>query len=350
MNSSQAPPAPDGGFMAWLQVFLAWLAIFNTWGFVNAFGAFQTYYSSLLPESASAISWIGSVQAFLMFSVGTFTGYLLDTGHFRPTIIAGVLLQVTGIFCMSVSTKFWQLLLTQGFCTGLGGGIFFVPVMGLVTTYFERNRGLALGIVTTGTSAGGLVYPVVVQQLIDKVGFGWTVRVLGFMNVASLAAVVAGMRPKLKLAARGPILDTTAFVDVPYMMHVVGLFLLMPPVYFVFYYVSNAPTGWRRSTTHDCSDCIICEGGAGHDIYSFSGFGNHPQWRRNAGKNHTRLHSRPIYWTTEYLCSCTVWQHRCPMVLAGCKINIRICCMDCSLRHLRRYLPIHVLYNDCCIL
>ncbi|KAH7083468.1 major facilitator superfamily domain-containing protein [Paraphoma chrysanthemicola] len=235
----ESEPPLDRGLQAWMQVFCAWLAILNTWGFVNAFGAFQTYYTSVLPESPSTISWIGSTQACLMFSVGTFSGYALDAGFFRPTIVVGITLQLLGIFTMSVAKTYWQLLLTQGICTGLGGGIFFVPVMGLVGTYFTKKRGLALGIVTTGTSAGGLIYPVVVQQLIDKVGFGWTVRVLGFMNLVSLAVVIAFMRPRLTPGLRGPILDKVAFRDVPYMLHALGLCLLMPPVYFVFYYVAS---------------------------------------------------------------------------------------------------------------
>lgn len=211
----------------------------TTWGFVNAFGAFQTYYTALLPSvSPSNISWIGSIQAFFMFSVGTFTGPLLDRGHLRMLVIVGVVLQLVGIFGLSWSQKFWHILLTQGLCTGLGGGMFFVPVMGVVSTYFDKRRGLALGLVTTGTSAGGLIYPVVVQQLIDKVGFGWTVRVLGFMNLVSLVAVVIGMRPRLAPASRGPLVDMEAFKDVAHLLHVGGLCLLMPPVYFVFYYVS----------------------------------------------------------------------------------------------------------------
>jgi hypothetical protein len=42
------PPPPDGGFKAWLQVAMGWLIIFVTWGFVNSFGAFQSYYTDQL--------------------------------------------------------------------------------------------------------------------------------------------------------------------------------------------------------------------------------------------------------------------------------------------------------------
>lgn len=231
-------PPPDGGRLAWLQCFCGWVAILNTWGFVNSFGAFQTHYTNTLPESPSTISWIGSIQAFLMFFIGTFSGRALDAGYFRPTIIIGIVFQVVGVFMMSLSTKYWQLLLTQGVMTGIGGGIFFCPIMGLMSTYFAKNRGLALGVATSGNAFGGMIYPIIVRQLLPQVGFGWTVRVLGFINLVTLAVVVAFMKPRLPPRKSGPIVELSALKDIPYVLFVLGVSFIMAAIYFVFYYVS----------------------------------------------------------------------------------------------------------------
>ncbi|KAF2732259.1 MFS general substrate transporter, partial [Polyplosphaeria fusca] len=256
-------PPPDGGFRAWMQVACAWLAIMNTWGFVNSFGAFQTYYASILPQSNSTISWIGSTQACLMFATGIFSGRALDAGWFRPTVVAGIILQIVGIFTMSVATNYWQLLLTQGICTGVAGGIFFVPVMGLCSTYFAKRRGMALGIVTSGNSFGGIVYPVVVRQLLEKVGFGWTVRVLGFINVAALSVVIAFMKPRLPPRKSGPLVDYAAFRDVPYILYVLGICFLMPPIYFVFYYVASFARDELGMSYADSLNLVIIANGVG---------------------------------------------------------------------------------------
>jgi MFS family permease len=140
---------------------------------------------------------------------------------------------------MSGAKVYWQILLTQGICTGIGGGIFFVPMMGLVSTYFAKNRGMAIGIVTTGNSAGGIVYPVVVRQLLGQIGFGWTVRVLGFINIICLAVAFAFMKPRLPPRKSGPLIDMDVFRDVPYMLHILGMCFIIPPVYFVFYYIAS---------------------------------------------------------------------------------------------------------------
>lgn len=66
---------PDGGLKAWLTVFGAVLALFCC-GQLTAFGAFQTWYAQnqLRDLPASTISWIGSLQLWILyFSVSTLT-------------------------------------------------------------------------------------------------------------------------------------------------------------------------------------------------------------------------------------------------------------------------------------
>lgn len=65
-----------------LQVLGAFFLNLNTWGLLNTFGIFQSEYSAgfLKTNTESAISWIGSVQAFLMLVVCVLCGRLLDAG------------------------------------------------------------------------------------------------------------------------------------------------------------------------------------------------------------------------------------------------------------------------------
>jgi MFS family permease len=179
------------------------------------------------------------MQAFLMFFLSAFSGRALDAGLFRPTVIIGITFQLVGLFTMAQSTNYWQLLLTHGVLTGIGGGIFFCPVMGLMSTYFAKNRGLALGFATSGNAVGGILYSVIVRQLLPSLGFAWTVRVLGFINLATLAVTVVFMKPRLPPRKTGPIIDWISIKDVPYVLFTLACCFLMSSIYFVFYYVSN---------------------------------------------------------------------------------------------------------------
>ncbi|KAK7742715.1 hypothetical protein SLS63_000280 [Diaporthe eres] len=240
------------------------IAIFVTWGYLNSFGSFQTYYEQTMPDTPpSTISWIGSLQIWLTMVGGVFTGRLLDAGFFVPTFFVGAVLQVLGMFLMSVSKTYWQLMLTQGVLTGLGGGIFFTPSLALVTTYFDKKRGLAMGLVTTGNSAGGIIYPLVVRQLIPKLGFAWTSRVLGFINLASLGVCLAFMRPRLPPRKSGPIIDWAAFREPVFDTFVAGWWLIMWANYYTFYYIASFAVEDLGMTYSAASVLIMVVNGAG---------------------------------------------------------------------------------------
>ncbi|TLS31032.1 hypothetical protein PpBr36_03879 [Pyricularia pennisetigena] len=239
----EPPPPPDGGLRAWSQVACAWLVIFVTWGQVNAFGAFQTYYTdALAPLSPSVVSWIGAVQVWLTFFVGAFSGRLLDAGFFRPTVIVGAVVQLLGLFLVSSSTRFWQLMLTQGLLVGVGSGIVFTPSMGLISTYFVKRRAVAVGLATSGNAVGGLLYPLIVRQLLPAVGFAWTVRVVAFVNLVCLGIAVLFMRPRLPPRKSGPLIDFDAFKDPVYVGIVTGLFFVMWGTYYTMYYIASYGT------------------------------------------------------------------------------------------------------------
>ena len=104
---------------------------------MNTFGVFQTYYETLLPNSSpSAISWIGSLQVFLLRFVGVITGPLYDIGYFRALIATGTFLVVFGTMMTSLGAQYWHFLLAQGFCVGLGAGCVFMPSVGVIPQYF----------------------------------------------------------------------------------------------------------------------------------------------------------------------------------------------------------------------
>lgn len=114
----------------------------NNRGMANSFGVFQTYYSSTLLKSStpSAISWIGSIQGFLLLFVGVFCGRAFDGGYFYHVASLGVFLSVFGMMMTSLATQYWQVFLAQGVCLGLGSGCLFTPGISLVGQYFSTKR------------------------------------------------------------------------------------------------------------------------------------------------------------------------------------------------------------------
>ncbi len=163
---------------------------------------------------------------FLLFFISTWTGRLTDAGYFKQIIILGTVLQILGLFMASLSTQYWQLFLAQGVCLGLGNGCLFCPMISLVSTYFSKKRSLAIGMVACGSATGGLVFPAMVQQLLPKVGFGWTLRALGFVQLACLVTCIIFAKQRLPPRRAGPIVEWTAFKELPYSLFATGIFFV----------------------------------------------------------------------------------------------------------------------------
>ena len=119
---------------------------------MNTFGVYQAYYELdiLRHVSPSTISWIGSTQAFLLMLVGSMTGPVYDAGYFRALVLTGSFLVVFGHMMLSLCKEYYQVLLAQAFCIGIGTGFLFVPSVAILSTYFTTRLAFATGIAAAG--------------------------------------------------------------------------------------------------------------------------------------------------------------------------------------------------------
>ncbi|KAI1821769.1 monocarboxylate permease-like protein, mch4 [Xylaria intraflava] len=237
------PPLPDGGLVAWLQVASGFMLFLNTWGIISSFGVFQSYYESgrLFSASSSNISWIGSIQSFLLQLTGLVAGPLYDRGYLRGLLISGIALVLLGLFTLSANTQYYQTMLSQGFAIGIGAGLLFTPTISLLPTYFGTHIGLAVGVASSGSSLGGIIYPIVLSKLIDQVGFPWAVRAVGFIALGTFLLPLFAMRVRVRAPKPRSIVDWTAFTDAPFMIFTLGVFFVFIANTVVIFYISYYP-------------------------------------------------------------------------------------------------------------
>lgn len=140
-------------------------------GLIITFGVFQTYYESHLiaNHSPSSISWIGTIQAFLLIEVGVFSGPLYDHGHLRYLLLAGAFLVAFGLMMASLATEFYSIFLSLGVCSGLGMGLLFFPAISAISTYWTTRRGMANGIAAAGSAIGKYIdaFSLMVTRVLD---------------------------------------------------------------------------------------------------------------------------------------------------------------------------------------
>lgn len=130
----------------------------------------------------------------------------------------------------SLCTTYWQLVLAQGICIGIGNGCLLTPMMAVISTYFGRKLPLAMGIAACGSVVGGLVYTGMARTLLPTIGFGWTLRAIAFIQLGTLVLAMLVVRPRRVLPAKGgqalPLVDFTAFREPEFGLFVLGSFLV----------------------------------------------------------------------------------------------------------------------------
>ncbi|KAL8920896.1 MAG: hypothetical protein Q9172_004313 [Xanthocarpia lactea] len=229
---------PNGGLHAWMQVLGASFLVFNSWGIVNSFGAYQTYYetSLLVSSTSSAISWIGTVQAFLLILVGVVSGPFYDRGYIRTLIILGTILTVFGVMMTSLASRYWEIFLAQGLCVGLGLGCLYVPSVAIVSTYFSTKRALAVGLTSAGGSLSGVLYPIIFRRLQPSLGFGWATRIIAFIVLATQLVSLTILRARNIPNEPRTLLEPAAFKEAPFTLFTAGFLVFITGLYAPYFY------------------------------------------------------------------------------------------------------------------
>ena len=162
----------------------------------------------------------------------------MDAGHYRSCTAVGLSMQLLGIFCTSVSTQYWHFMLAQGLCQGIGNGLVFCPAVANVATYFSpRKRAMAVSCVACGGATGGMVFPALAQSLLARIGFGWTLRVMGFLMLLNALLILAFSRTRLPPKASPPLVDWNAFQELAFVLYCLGIFLVFWAIWIVYFFL-----------------------------------------------------------------------------------------------------------------
>ncbi|KAK4154821.1 major facilitator superfamily domain-containing protein [Chaetomidium leptoderma] len=201
---------PDGGRDAWMTVAGGWLCQFCSFGFVNSLGSIQYIYEKEILTHESSLSDSGLT--------------CLERGPYlsRPSFSVG------GLIALSFATEYWQIFLAQSVCFGLGAAGTFISGLVAAGQYFKKRRALVMGIVASGSSCGGLVFPIMLARLFDQIGFRQTLRYTALMIGILLAIanlLVSSPVPPKGLAGRRSLMSFATFKKPTYLLFVTGSFL-----------------------------------------------------------------------------------------------------------------------------
>ena len=118
---------------------------------------------------------------------GVMMGRLSDRfGIVVPALLASLCLPA-GMLLSARAAELWQFSATLGLLCGLFGmSATFAPVASDISHWFTARRGLAVGIVISGTYVAGAIWPPVLQHLIDTLGWRETFRTMGLLALCTM--------------------------------------------------------------------------------------------------------------------------------------------------------------------
>ncbi|KAH3688421.1 hypothetical protein WICPIJ_000560 [Wickerhamomyces pijperi] len=190
---------PEGGLKAYGVVLGSFFGLTSAYGLLNISGVIQTYISEnqLSGVKESTISWIFSINMFITFITCVFSGTYFDRNGATKPIVLGGLLTVAGLFATANCTKVWHFILGFSIVTGLGLGLAASPLIGAISHYFNKRRGLMNSLSSTGGSIGGIAFPFMLRKLYAEVGFEWAMRIFAFVHLACYCVAVALVHERL---------------------------------------------------------------------------------------------------------------------------------------------------------
>src|SRR5215475_1451978 len=147
------------------------------------------------PSLASSLAWLGS-------SVGGIAmGRLADRYGIRWTVIVGAVSLCIGLF-ISTLGQAWQLYVGHGIFIGLlGNAGLNAPLYVYVSRWFDRRRGSALALISSGGYVAGTIWPPIFERAIALIGWRQTMIAYGLFALALIIPLaLIFLRPAPELA------------------------------------------------------------------------------------------------------------------------------------------------------
>jgi MFS family permease len=128
---------------------------------------------------AAALTWIGTGLG------GIVMGWVAERIGMRVTVLIGAASIAAGL-AVSATGDIWTILIGHALLLGLfGNGAFFPPLIVYVSRWFDRRRGTALALISSGQYIAGMLWPAAFEFGIAN--FGWRSTMVGYAAVVIIA-------------------------------------------------------------------------------------------------------------------------------------------------------------------
>ncbi len=201
----------ESGTQRWLQLALGVVCMMAISSPQYVWALFTKPLLEQVGGSLAALQVTFSLLIVLQTFFSPFQGWLVDRFGPRLLLSAGSVMTGLSWVLAAQATSHMEIYLSYGLLGGLGTGIIYVGVVGLVVRWFPRNRGFAVGLVAAGYGFGAILTTFPIAHSLARSGFAHTAQVFGLLIGAVGLLAAQGIRrppseapaPRLASAAAG---------------------------------------------------------------------------------------------------------------------------------------------------
>jgi hypothetical protein len=97
-----------------------------------------------------------------------------------------------------------------------------------------------MGIMVTGSSVGGVVFPIMISRMIQRTGYPWTMRTAAFLILVLQIIAILTVRPRIKSVPKmmPPGRLAAPFREFPFIMLVLGIIVLTYGIFIPIVYMA----------------------------------------------------------------------------------------------------------------
>ncbi|MCX5998200.1 MAG: MFS transporter [Chloroflexi bacterium] len=182
----------------WLILAASFLIALLTTGVQTSFGVFLKPLQDDFGWTRAAISLVPSLNLLVTCLFFPVAGWIADTYGPKAIVALGGFSAGLGMVLVSRISAPWQLYVYYSLMVGVGVGCASTPITATVTRWFEKRRGLALGIAQSGTAVGTITLAPLAGYLLSAYGWRTSFLVIGLATgVVVIAAFCLRKQPSV---------------------------------------------------------------------------------------------------------------------------------------------------------
>jgi MFS transporter, OFA family, oxalate/formate antiporter len=237
IKTAAADSATEAASARWMQLLLGFIVMMSISSPQYVWTLFVPSFQKTTGAILSEVQWTITFLIVLQTWLSPLQGYLVERIGPKVLIGLGAAMSGAGWIASSYITSIWGLYATYGLLCGIGTGIVYIGIVGLMVKWFPDRRGLATGVVAAGYGFGAMLTTFPIDSMVKASGYQHTLVVFGLI----LGAI--GLLGALMLKSPPPEISSTPAMAATSRSYAPTVMLKTPVFWLMFVMMSMMSTG-----------------------------------------------------------------------------------------------------------